>query len=157
MGKSLIIKGADFSQNGMPLFTEATSYQGYITTNPNSTSFGVIDLSTTTANNSLLTKILIPANSSVFIFVKDNGTVITDLTLGYVASQDNTEITNYVKVRHIAMYYHPADSLLREDDGSFLVENTSGDDLYFYMNICYNVIQGPAIPISGKHILYTLV
>ena len=155
MGKSLIIKGADFSQNGIQFFTEATLYQGYVTTNPNNPSCGIVDLvNLTLTGNSILIKIFIPAGKSAFVSVWNDDAKVTDLNLGYIASPNDVEIKHGAKVTNIATYLHPADSSLRESDGGFLVENPTGNGLYFYMNYCYNVISGPTFPVSGKKILY---
>lgn len=160
MGKSLIIKGADFSRNAIDsVWNEVQPNQGYIITNPQNTNYGRAELDTTLAatNHSILVKILIPAGKSIALVTENNGAMITDLNLGYVASQENVAIQQHVVVTNIVTYHNPADSAQRQSDGSFLVNNSTGNDLYFYMNICYNISDGPNFLLSGKRVIYKIV
>ena len=160
MGKSLIIKGADFSQNAIDsVWNEVQPNQGYMTTNPQNTNYGRIELDTTlvSVNRSILVKILIPAGKTISLVTENNGVRITDLNLGYVASQENVAIEQHAIVTNIVTYHHPADSAQRQSDGSFSVHNTAGNDLYFYMNICYDITNGPDFLLSGKRVLYKIV
>lgn len=159
MGKSLIIKGADFSLNGIDIsLKEATPVQGYIVTNPQNQSYGAVDMSGSgLCKNSILCKIPINSGKSMSVIVEDNGTRLTDLNMGYVASQNSFELSDDTVVTGIETNHHPADSLFRQSDGSFLVENSTTNDLYFYINICYNIASGPNFFVSGKHVFYKVV
>lgn len=160
MGKSLIIKGADFSLNAIDsVWNEVQPYQGYITTNPQNQNYGRIEIDTTygSTNRSILAKIIVPAGKTISLVIENNGVRITDLNLGYVASQGNVAIEEHAFVTNIVAYHNPADSAQRQSDGSFLVSNTAGNDLYFYMNICYDITNGPDFLLSGKRVLYKIV
>lgn len=163
MGKSLIIKGADFSQNAIDsVWMETTPLQGYIITNPQNAAYGKMDLRenvepASIVLNAILAKILIPAGKSMSVVVENNGTRVTDLNMGYVASQNNVAMVNDAVVTSIATNHHPADSALRESDGGFTVENSTANDMYFYMNICYDLASGPNFLVSGKQVLYKVV
>lgn len=160
MGKSLIIKGADFSRNAIDsVWNEVQPYQGYIITNPQNANYGRLELDTTlvATNHSILAKILIPAGKSIVFITENNGTTVTDLNLGYVSSRANVSIEQHVFVTNIVTYHNPADSAQRQSDGSFSVSNTSVNDLYFYMNICYDISNGPDFLLSGKRVLYKIV
>lgn len=159
MGKSLIIKGADFSLNAIgSVWSEVSPVQGYITTNPQSANYGniVADAQYSTILNSILVKILIPNGKSISLVAENNGVQITDLNLGYVASRENVALIHQASVTNIVTYHHPADSAQRQSDGSFLVRNTAGNDLYFYFNICYNITNGPNFLIDNKRVIYKI-
>lgn len=160
MGKSLIIKGADFSRNAIDsVWMEVTPVQGFIITNSSNPEYGKINLDTyyTTVKNTNIVKILIPAGKSMSVIIENNGSRITDLNLGYVASQNNVAISNDAEVQSIATNHHPADSSLRESDGSFLIENSSANNMYYYINFCYDISLGPEFPVAGKQVFYKLV
>lgn len=157
MGKSLIIKGADFSQNAIDsVWNEITPEQGYAITNPNNAEYGKLILTAGNVNNSLLVKIRVPAGASMTMFVENNGYRITDLNLGYITSISDVSLTQGTMVPNIVTTHHPADSALRQSDGGFLLNNSTANALYFYINICYDVINGPELSATGKRILYAI-
>lgn len=157
MGKSLIIKGADFSQNAVgSIWSEITPEQGYAVTNPNNAEYGKLVLTAANIANCLLVKLLVPAGATMTMFVENSGYRITDLNLGYITSRSSVSLTHGTMVPNIVTNHHPADSVFRQNDGSFLLSNSTANALYFYINICYDVINGPAIPVTGKKILYAV-
>lgn len=160
MGKSLIIKGADFSQNAIDsIWMETTPVQGLVITNSQNAEYGKIDMrpNVSIVSNAILAKIFIPAGKSMSVIVDDNGARVTGLNIGYVASQNDVVLVNEAVVSSIATNHHPADSAFRQSDGSFLVANSTANDMYFYMNICYDLSAGPNFLVSGKQVFYKLV
>lgn len=91
------------------------------------------------------------------VIVEDNGTRVTNLNMGYIASQNDLVLSDDTVVTGIETNHHPTDSLLRQSDGSFLIENSTANDLYFYISFCYNISSGPNFLVSGKHVFYKVV
>lgn len=159
MGKSLIIKGADFAENCINDLIELTPLQGFATTNPENPNYGLLYLSlqsTPVLGNSITTKIFIPAGMSAVMYVKNYDTMLTDLNLGFIASQNDVGLVDGNIVTDIVLHNHPANDLFREDSGEFLIPNNTANDLYFYINFCYDVLQGPAFSVEGKRVFYEL-
>ena len=159
MGKRLIVKGADFSTNGIgALWEETTVIQGFINTNSGSSNYGKIYISSGSAfQNNIQCKILIPAGHTISVKVLANDSMVTDLNVGYAASANNVAYVDGNKVNDIVEVLHPATNSIRESDGSFTVANTNNQDLYFYIYFTYDTSSGPAISATGKRCLYKRV
>lgn len=158
MGKSLIVKGADFSLNGLDsTWHEATVSQGLIVTNNSSESYGKFYTTGTTSPNSILSKVFIPAGATMAVKVTNNDVQVTDLLTAYVAATQNAPIVDRDTVSGIVANLHPFTNSIREADGSFQIENTTANDLYYYICFGYDITSGPAISVTGKKCLYQRV
>lgn len=156
MGKSLIVKGADFTINGLDsTWNEMQLVQGFVNTNSGSSNYGKIYISSGSAYmNAIQAKFLIPAGESISVKITNDDVIMSDLLIGYIASANNVAYVDGNVVSNIALTFHPASSSIRESDGTFTIENTSNTDLYFYCDFTYDTSSGPAIPVSGKKCLY---
>ncbi len=155
MGKSLIVKRADFSLNGLDsTWHEATVLQGFINTNPESDKYGRIYTTGSGASNCIMSKVFIPAGATMAVKVTNNDVQVTDLLISYVSSTNNIPFVDKDDLTGITTNLHPLTNSIRETDGSFQIENTTDSDLYYYINFGYDITNGPAISVTGKKCLY---
>lgn len=159
MGKNLIIKGADFSQNAIDgsSYLESSVVQGYMTVIPSSQTYKQIETNGSKSIYFIVTKITVPAGRKLSVFIENNGSRITDLKSNFLSSTDNIELVDGNAVENIseAVTTDVTDSY-RQSDGSFLFNNTSDTNLYYYINFGYS-LSGPEFNVSGKNCYYTIL
>jgi len=156
MGKSLIIKGADFSENAIeqPSYLEATLYQGLISANPESETYGRIALSGSNYPNFLLTKIFIPAESSIKVRLKDGDSLITAKSSAAVFATNDSEIEDKIIVNVIVGGVYPRSTDMVQQDGSYLFVNNNNYNIYAY--ITWGEVEVP-FSVIGKIAEYIII
>lgn len=157
MGKNLIIKGADFSQNSIG--RESSVIQGYMNTAPSTSAYKKIVTPDTSSSAMvtycIMTKIAVPAGKQLSLFIENNGSIITNLKSDYLASTDNISLVGGNQVTNVSDVVTGGTDSYRQPDGSFLLTNTSNTDLYYYINFSYST-SGPALNASGKCCIYAI-
>lgn len=155
MGKTLVIKGADFALNAINAsWQEGQLFQAYVNTNNTSTSYGMIYTTGVSVPNLILGKIFIPAHTSMLIEVKNNGVRMTGLLISYNGSPNNVAIVDRDIISNISANLHPVTDSIRNSDGTFTITNSTNVGLYYYLNFTYDTTAGPAIPVTGKKLYY---
>lgn len=157
MGKELIIKGADFSENALDVKSlETTLIQGIIVTRSSSSSYGMIRLNTASVSDkAILTKIRIPSGKKAVVEVLDNDTKMTDLKVSLNASPNDIALTDENVLTNITVNVPDFTNDGRLTDGSFEFQNTTNQDLYYYINFGYSLTT--VISVANKTAYYKIL
>lgn len=138
MGKKLIIKGADFSVNGIddggePVYVQTSLYQGFFGNNPDGT---ITTYGTTAGSNDFVRAripVIIPVGKRVQVYVSDGNSIVQGLKLGAVWSTSSFDISsNGVTIPNIVGNIYPSGIEQRQSDGSFIITNNCSVAAYLY-------------------------
>lgn len=139
MGKKLIIKGADFSVNGIsggdePVYVQTSLYQGYFINNPNVVSPDIYG-KTLPSDNFVRARIpvIIPVGKRVQVYVADGNNIVQGLKVGVVWSTSSFDISSDgVIIPNIVGNIYPSGIEQRQSDGSFIITNNCSVAAYLY-------------------------
>lgn len=139
MGKKLIIKGADFSVNGIdgggePVYVQTSLYQGYFMND--SSPAARPPYGTTVESDNFVrarTPIIIPVGKRVQVYVADGNSIVQGLKVGVVWSTSSFDISgDGVTIPNLVGNVYPSTTDLRQSDGSFIITNNCSVAAYLY-------------------------
>lgn len=160
MGKKLIIKGADFSVNGIsgggePVYVQTSLYQGYFVNNSNNAQYGL----TAPSDNAVRIRIpiIIPVGKRVQVYVADGNNIVQGLRVGVVWSTSSFDISSDgVTIPNIIGNVYPSTTDLRQSDGSFIITNNCSVAAYLYTTHGYDPTSA-ALPAATHQYYYKVL